>query len=280
MLEPLRIAERAAVLELAQPLDGAIELTRVHALRCRFATEAFRVLATQPEFARELFRRARRIHPADVAGGRRLPGRHAAVGHTAIGHAAGARRTVLVAAAPCALVIAIPITYVAAIGAASRRGILIKGGVYLEELAQVQVLALDKTGTLTQGRPHVVTVAPAPGESEASLLAAAAAVEQRSEHPLARAVIARAEAAGIGVSSASDFEALIGAGARATVDGRRIMIGSPALMTDNAVDVGRLAEEIERLESSGQTVIVTATDGRTLGEIGRASCRERVFRAV
>ena len=99
MLEPLRIAERTAVLELTQPLDGAIELTRVHALRCRFATEAFRVLATQPEFARELFRRARRIHPAVVAGGRRLPGRHAAVGHTTIRHAAGARRTVRVAAA-------------------------------------------------------------------------------------------------------------------------------------------------------------------------------------
>jgi heavy metal translocating P-type ATPase len=218
---------------------------------------------------RFMTRFARRYSPAVLAAGVVI----AIVGGIATGDwSTWAERaaTVLVAAAPCALVIAIPITYVAAIGAASRRGILIKGGVYLEELAQVQVLALDKTGTLTQGRPHVVTVAPAPGESEASLLAAAAAVEQRSEHPLARAVIARAEAAGIGVSSASDFEALIGAGARVTVDGRRIMIGSPALMTDNAVDVGRLAEEIERLESSGQTVIVTATDGRTLGLIGIA----------
>ena len=218
---------------------------------------------------RFMTRFARRYSPAVLAAGVVI----AIVGGIATGDwSTWAERaaTVLVAAAPCALVIAIPITYVAAIGAASRRGILIKGGVYLEELAQVQVLALDKTGTLTQGRPHVVTVAPAPGESEASLLAAAAAVEQRSEHPLARAVIARAEAAGIGVSSASDFEALSGAGARATVDGRRIMIGSPALMTDNAVDVGRLAEEIERLESSGQTVIVTATDGRTLGLIGIA----------
>ncbi len=178
--------------------------------------------------------------------------------------------TVLVAAAPCALVIAIPITYVAAIGSASRRGILIKGGVYLEELAQVQVLALDKTGTLTQGHPQVVSVVPASGESEASLLAAAAAVERRSEHPLARAVLARAAAAGIGISSASDFEALIGAGARATVDGRRIMIGSPTLMTDSAVELGRLAEEIERLESSGQTVIVTASDYKALGLIGIA----------
>jgi Cd2+/Zn2+-exporting ATPase len=178
--------------------------------------------------------------------------------------------TVLVAAAPCALVIAIPITYVAAIGSASRRGILIKGGIYLEELAQVRVLAFDKTGTLTQGRPAVVTVVPASGESEASLLAAAAAVEQRSEHPLARAVIARAEAAGIGIAPASEFEALIGAGARASVDGRRVMIGSPTLMADSGVDVSLLAEDIERLERAGQTVIVSASDGKALGLIGIA----------
>ena len=218
---------------------------------------------------RFMTRFSRRYSPAVLAAGIAI----AIVGGIATGEwSTWAERaaTVLVAAAPCALVIAIPITYVAAIGSASRRGILIKGGVYLEELAQVQVLALDKTGTLTQGRPQVVSVVPASGESEASLLAAAAAVEQRSEHPLARAVLARAAAAGIGISPVSDFEALIGAGACATVDGRRIMIGSPTLMTDSAVELGRLAEEIERLESSGQTVIVTATDDKALGLIGIA----------
>ena len=218
---------------------------------------------------RFMTRFSRRYSPAVLAAGVAI----AIVGGIATGEwSTWAERaaTVLVAAAPCALVIAIPITYVAAIGSASRRGILIKGGVYLEELAQVQVLALDKTGTLTQGRPQVVSVVPASGESEASLLAAAAAVEQRSEHPLARAVLARAAAAGIGISPVSDFEALIGAGACATVDGRRIMIGSPTLMTDSAVELGRLAEEIERLESSGQTVIVTATDDKALGLIGIA----------
>ena len=218
---------------------------------------------------RFMTRFSRRYSPAVLAAGVAI----AIVGGIATGEwSTWAERaaTVLVAAAPCALVIAIPITYVAAIGSASRRGILIKGGVYLEELAQVQVLALDKTGTLTQGRPQVVSVVPASGESEASLLAAAAAVEQRSEHPLARAVLARAAAAGIGISPVSDFEALIGAGASATVDGRRIMIGSPTLMTDSAVELGRLAEEIERLESSGQTVIVTATDDKALGLIGIA----------
>ena len=122
--------------------------------------------------------------------------------------------TVVVAAAPCALVISIPISYVAAIGNAGRKGILIKGGVYLEELAQVTVLALDKTGTITQGQPRLVDIAPVGDRDRDDIVRLAAAVEARSEHPLARAVVAYAEEASLAFVAAADFEALTGAGAR------------------------------------------------------------------
>jgi heavy metal translocating P-type ATPase len=179
--------------------------------------------------------------------------------------------TVIVAAAPCALVISIPVSYVAAIGNASRQGILIKGGIYLEELAQLTVLALDKTGTLTQGQPRVVGVVAAAGETEESVLAAAAIVEQRSEHPLAKAVMLRAREAGLQTPSSGDsFEALIGAGAQASADGHRYLVGSPALMQDQGLALDGLRERVEELETSGQTAIVAAVDDRVVGVIGIA----------
>jgi len=178
--------------------------------------------------------------------------------------------TVLVAAAPCALVISIPVSYVAAIGNASRKGILIKGGVYLEELAQVTVVALDKTGTLTEGTPRVVSVHPWPGETEASVLIAAASVEQRSEHPLARAVMDRAQELDLDVPPAETFNALIGAGAEATFAGKKYVVGSPKFMSISGVDLADRAPEATTLENEGQTVIVVARDATPLGLIAIA----------
>ena len=178
--------------------------------------------------------------------------------------------TVLVAAAPCALVISIPISYVAAIGNASRKGILIKGGVYLEELAQVTVLALDKTGTLTQGRPRLVDVLPAPGRDPADVLRVAAAVEARSEHPLARAVVEGAAERGISPPPTEDFLALTGAGAEARLDGSRFVVGSPTLMARRNLALEGLAEAVPALQAQGRTVVVVADEDQVWGLLGIA----------
>jgi heavy metal translocating P-type ATPase len=178
--------------------------------------------------------------------------------------------TVIVAAAPCALVISIPVTYVAAIGNASRKGILIKGGIHLEELARVTTVALDKTGTITQNKPSVTQVFPVGRESEDTVLAAAAAVEQRSEHPLGRAIVAAANDREIPRAEARDFLSLPGAGATADVVGRIVLIGSPSLMDERGIDLGPLSERITRLEDAGATAVVVAADGNLAGVIGVA----------
>ena len=178
--------------------------------------------------------------------------------------------TVIVAAAPCALVISIPISYVAAIGNASRNGILIKGGIYLEELAQVKVLALDKTGTITQGQPRVVDIETARDHEHNDVLQMAAAVEARSEHPLARAIVAYAEAAGLAFVAAEDFEALTGAGARGWVDGSEVVVASPAHMHRRGVDLDGLAATVPRLQAAARTAVIVAVDGEAQGVLGIA----------
>lgn len=178
--------------------------------------------------------------------------------------------TVIVAAAPCALVISIPVSYVAAIGNASRKGILIKGGIYLEELAQVDTLAMDKTGTITQGQPRVVEVVPADGHTDSSVLLAAAVVEQRSEHPLAMAVMARAAELGLSTPATDTFEALVGAGAQASSDGRPYLVGSPDLIDARGLALDELRGPIEDLERAGRTAIVAALDDEVVGVVGIA----------
>ncbi|MEW6488649.1 MAG: heavy metal translocating P-type ATPase [Thermodesulfobacteriota bacterium] len=165
----------------------------------------------------------------------------------------------IVAAAPCALVISIPITLVATIGTAGRRGILIKGGVHLENLARVRVMALDKTGTLTLGEPRVTELVPLGGRSAGQVLAVAAAVEARSQHPLALAVLERAREDGIAVPVASDFRSLTGAGARARIGGAEHHVGSPRLFAELGVDLFEVQARIENLEETGQTVVAVGT---------------------
>jgi heavy metal translocating P-type ATPase len=176
----------------------------------------------------------------------------------------------IVAAAPCALVISIPITLVATLGTAARHGVLIKGGIYVEELARVKVVAVDKTGTLTRGEPEVTDVidlrttadrrpgsrGPPTLDAVDELLALAAAVESRSEHPLARAVVRAAEARGVKVPAVGDFRALTGAGAAGRVQGQPIIVGSPDLFSGSLAADGNLRQQVEWLQREGNTVVL------------------------
>lgn len=176
----------------------------------------------------------------------------------------------IVAAAPCALVISIPITMVAAIGTAGRNGVLIKGGVHLENLTRVKVVALDKTGTLTMGRPTVTDLLPLGRHPLAQVLRQAAALEARSQHPLAQAILARAEAEGIRPAPAQDFQSLTGAGARGRVDGEQLYIGSPRLFMDLGLALDDVMPQIERLQGEGKTVVAVGTARELRGLIAIA----------
>lgn len=165
----------------------------------------------------------------------------------------------VVAAAPCALVISIPITLVAAIGTAGRNGLLIKGGVHLENLAKVRVVALDKTGTLTLGRPQVTDVVPLDGRSGREVLAVAAALEARSQHPLAQAVLERAQSDGISLHPAQDFQSLTGAGAKGLVEGVECFVGNPRLFEGLGVAAAAVTPRIEALQREGKTVVLVGT---------------------
>ncbi|MBS3940772.1 MAG: heavy metal translocating P-type ATPase [Actinobacteria bacterium] len=178
--------------------------------------------------------------------------------------------TVLVAAAPCALVISIPVTYVAAMGRSSRSGVLIKGGVYLEELGRLRAVALDKTGTLTHGTPQLTGLHTLRGTEEAQLLALAAAAERRSEHPIARAIVAAAEQRGLRLPEVERFEAAVGAGVHATVDGTDLTVGSPTYLTSHGHDMTTAADTIEERESAGNTVVVLADPNGPLGVLAVA----------
>ncbi|HEY7676925.1 MAG TPA: heavy metal translocating P-type ATPase, partial [Candidatus Methylomirabilis sp.] len=176
------------------------------------------------------------------------------------------RATVLlVVCSPCALVISTPASVLSAIANAARNGILFKGGVHLEAAAQVRVLAFDKTGTLTQGTPAVTDVVPAAGVTAEAALAVAASLERRSEHPLARAVLAEAARHGLAVEEAADVRALVGRGVRGRVNGREAYVGNASLLVEFQ---HRLPADLEaakaRLEGEGKTVVCVGTD-RVLG---------------
>ncbi len=193
----------------------------------------------------------------------------------------------IVAAAPCALVISIPITLVASLGTAARRGVLIKGGVHIEELARIRVVALDKTGTLTRGEPEVtdVLIAPEPPAavaSEKGLLAVAAGVERWSEHPLAQAILRAAGQRSIEPRSTSDFQAHVGAGASARLDGELVYVGSPAFFEEElGIDLAALHDRIEALENEGKTLVAVGQADRLWGLLAlRDNLRPEAKRAV
>ncbi|MFZ5852396.1 MAG: heavy metal translocating P-type ATPase, partial [Actinomycetota bacterium] len=165
---------------------------------------------------------------------------------------------VLVAASPCALAISVPVTVIAAVGAASRQGALVKGGAALEALGRIRAVALDKTGTLTRSRPAVVGVAPADGASPERVLAVAAALEARSEHPLARALLAAVHDA----TPATDVEAVPGAGLTGRLAGRPVRLGRPGWL-----EPGPLAAEVERMQRAGATAVLVEDDGAVIGAV-------------
>lgn len=166
-----------------------------------------------------------------------------------------ARATVfIVAAAPCALVISVPITMVATLGTGARNGVLIKGGVYVEALAKIKVVALDKTGTVTRGEPEVTDYLPL---TDKPVLAVAAGIERRSEHPLARAIVRYAEEQTVAPLEASEFRSLTGAGASAQVNGSTVYLGSPTLFQDQLhVALDAQADTIRQFQAAGKTVVV------------------------
>ena len=179
--------------------------------------------------------------------------------------------TLLVAAAPCALVISIPVTYVAAMGRSSRQGVLIKGGIYLEELGRLRAVALDKTGTLTYGRPQLTGVYPTDGREDAEqVLALAAAAERRSEHPIATAIVDAAAQRGLDSPDVEEFEAAVGGGVLARIDRRDLIIGSPAFVTGRGHNLDGAAATIEQLEDDGNTVVVIADGHGPLGVLSLA----------
>ena len=165
---------------------------------------------------------------------------------------------VLVAASPCALAISVPVTVVSAIGAASRYGALVKGGAALEAMGRVRTVALDKTGTLTRNRPTVVATVPVFGRTADRVLAVAAALEERSEHPLAVAILAAAPVP----ERAERVEAVPGSGLTGTLGGRGVRLGRPGW-----IDPGPLAEEVGRLQQEGATVVLVEEDGVLLGAV-------------
>ena len=177
----------------------------------------------------------------------------------------------VVAAAPCALVISIPITLVATLGTGARNGVLIKGGVYVEELAKVRIVALDKTGTLTRGEPEVTRVVPSPGGDGPPLdeaIALAAAVERRSQHPLARALVAYATTRGLTVPDATDFQSITGAGASARVGDRVVYVGSPELFESRLhASLDAFGGAIAELQEQGNTVILVGDERRVYAAI-------------
>ncbi|AEA26534.1 heavy metal translocating P-type ATPase [Pseudonocardia dioxanivorans CB1190] len=183
---------------------------------------------------------------------------------------------VLVAASPCALAISVPLTVVAAVGASSRHGALVKGGAALEELGRVRAVALDKTGTLTRNRPQVVDVLAVPGVGKDEVVALAAALEVRSEHPLARAILDAAAGWNVGPVVADDVVAVPGHGITGRRDGSELRLGKPGW-----IEAGPLTEQVEQLQAQGATVVLVERDAELVGAVAvRDELRPEAAEAV
>ena len=175
---------------------------------------------------------------------------------------------VLIIACPCALGLATPMSVMVAAGKGATAGVLFRNAEAIEVLRTVDTLVVDKTGTLTIGKPQLTSVIAAEGFDEKEMLRLAAAVERASEHPLAAAIIAGADKRGIQVPAAQDFQSITGKGVQATVDGHVVALGNQPLLDDLAVSSRELTELAERLRSDGQTVMFVIVDGRAAGLVG------------
>lgn len=176
----------------------------------------------------------------------------------------------IVVACPCALVVSTPVAIVSAIGNAARNGVLIKGGIYLEQAGDLKAIAFDKTGTLTKGEPTVTDIIPLGERSEQELLQIAANLEARSEHPLAVAIVKAAEARGTQVEPAEAFTTLPGRGAQGVVQGQTIYIGNVRLFRELGIATDNLEDRLRVLQEEGKTAIMVGTEKELLGIIAVA----------
>ncbi len=177
---------------------------------------------------------------------------------------------VLIIACPCALGLATPMSIMVATGKGATMGVLFKNAEALEVLRKVNTLVVDKTGTLTEGKPKLVTVAPEPGTTEEELLRLAASLERGSEHPLAAAIVQGAEDRGTTLGNAEDFDSVTGKGVKGRVDGRSVALGNRALMVSVGCNAEAMAKRAEEIRADGQTVMFVAVDGKAAGLVGVA----------
>ena len=177
---------------------------------------------------------------------------------------------VLIIACPCALGLATPMSIMVGTGRGARAGVLIKNAEALEVLERVDTLVVDKTGTLTEGKPTLVSIEPVPGQDAGDLLRLAASVEQGSEHPLAAAVTQAAREKGLAIATAQSFQSQTGKGASGQVEGKTVAIGNSAFLRELGIDADVVFDRAEELRRDGQTVIFVVIDGRLVGLLGIA----------
>ena len=176
----------------------------------------------------------------------------------------------LVISCPCALVISTPVSVVSALAAAARKGVLIKGGAHLEKLAQVTCVAFDKTGTLSKGRLHVQSVIPLNGATPEGVLSIAASLESRSEHPIGRAIVERADELGLPVAASVSFRAIPGRGAEAVIDGAVVLAGSRRFFDEAGLSSPEIEIAVAAVSAAGSTAVLVARNGIVCGLIGVA----------
>jgi Cu+-exporting ATPase len=177
---------------------------------------------------------------------------------------------VLIIACPCALGLATPMSVMVGVGKGAQNGVLIKHAEALEVMEQINTLVVDKTGTLTEGHPRLVTVQSAKGTSEQDLLRLAASLERSSEHPLAAAIVQGAEDRGISLVTSKEFDSVTGRGVKGLVDGHRVALGNTRLQEQMQVDVSSLEEAADKLRADGQTIMFVSVDGQAAGLLGVA----------
>jgi P-type Cu+ transporter len=194
----------------------------------------------------------------------------AAGGEAALVRAFAAAVSVLIIACPCAMGLAVPTAMMVATGRGAQAGLLIKGGEALQRAASVTTIVLDKTGTVTEGRPTVTDVAPALGWERGGLIRLAAAVERQSEHPVGGAIVRFDAEIGLPPARAEQFRSVPGQGAAASVEGANVVVGNARMLEAEGVDVTPLAEALERLSNAGRTPVLVAVDGRAAGVIAVA----------
>ena len=173
--------------------------------------------------------------------------------------------TVLIIACPCALGLATPMSIMVGVGRGAQAGVLVKNAEALERMERIDTLVIDKTGTLTEGKPSVVAIVAIDDLDESELLRLAASVEQASEHPLAAAIVAKAQEAKLAIPLVEGFGSPSGKGALGVVEGKKILLGNQAIMAEQSVDVSSLAEKADELRRDGATAIFAAIDGRAAG---------------